>query len=317
MSDPKEFRKRLEALNRDPLPEREPSEADVEGIRRKLRKLNAEAGGPAAGPQKILYRRDAPVRQPRPPADRGTNREPVALEEAVQGIERDSPHGGVAYFVAVPLSDLEGDWCALCESFCGALEAEDSTLTRRLADACGTGRLLPDDVIFVDIETTGLGSSPLFLIGTMTWNGSEFEVRQYLARDYAEERAAISLFLDDACDKKLLVTFNGKTFDLPYIRVRAAANAIPCAIDSAHFDLLHESRRIWGQALPDCKLQTLERAICRRVRRGDIPGSEIPDAYHAFVRTCDATEIVEILKHNLFDLITLADLMTRLPEPTV
>ena len=43
------------------------------------------------------------------------------------------------------------------------------------------------------------------------------------------------------------------------------------------------------------------------------PGADIPDAYHAFVRTNDATEIVQIINHNLLDLVTLADLMTRLP----
>ena len=53
--------------------------------------------------------------------------------------------------------------------------------------------------------------------------------------------------------------------------------------------------------------------MCRRPRCGDIAGSEIPDAYHAYVRTEDATQIVDILKHNMLDLVTLADLMSRLP----
>ena len=35
-------------------------------------------------------------------------------------------------------------------------------------------------------------------------------------------------------------------------------------------------------------MQTLEQAICGRRRRGDIPGRDIPLAYHDFVRSGDA-----------------------------
>ena len=44
----------------------------------------------------------------------------------------------------------------------------------------------------------------------------------------------------------------------------------------------------------------------------DVP--EIPDAYHEYVRTKNAWQIVDVLKHNMLDLITLADIMTRLPD---
>ncbi|MHC5033463.1 MAG: ribonuclease H-like domain-containing protein, partial [Planctomycetota bacterium] len=171
------------------------------------------------------------------------------------------------------------------------------------------------DLIFLDLEATGLAGTPLFLVGTMVWEDEGFVVRQYFARDYSEERAVISLFLGVVARKRLLVSFNGKSFDLPYVRVRAAANGLPFEVNLAHFDLLHECRRVWRHALPDCRLQTLESHICGRHRHSDIPGAEIPDAYHEFVRTGNAAEIVEILDHNLLDLATLADLMVRLPAP--
>jgi len=56
----------------------------------------------------------------------------------------------------------------------------------------------------------------------------------------------------------------------------------------------------------------LERYVCRRSRGYDIPGSRIPQLYHDFVRTGDARGMVHVLKHNLHDLVTLADLMTRI-----
>ena len=170
-------------------------------------------------------------------------------------------------------------------------------------------------MLLLDIETTGLSCTPLFLVGTMDWEDGAPTVRQYLARDYSEEPAIISLFLQRAAAKRLLVSFNGKSFDLPYLRMRAAANGVPFIVEPAHFDLLHECRRVWGNVLPDCRLLTLESQVCGRPRRGDIAGEEIPAAYHAFVRTGDARRIAVIVRHNKLDLLTMAELLTRFPPP--
>ena len=82
--------------------------------------------------------------------------------------------------------------------------------------------------------------------------------------------------------------------------------------DLIHCDLLHHARRRWKHELPDCKLQTLERHICRRRRLDDIPGREIPSAYHDFVRHGDAWLIRGVLHHNALDLITLLQLSLSL-----
>ena len=66
--------------------------------------------------------------------------------------------------------------------------------------------------------------------------------------------------------------------------------------------------------LPNCKLQTLERFVCRRLRRDDIAGSQIPREYHQFVRTGDARQLCSILQHNALDLLTLAELSLRIAE---
>ncbi|MCY3024163.1 MAG: ribonuclease H-like domain-containing protein, partial [Planctomycetota bacterium] len=170
------------------------------------------------------------------------------------------------------------------------------------------------DVLLLDLETTGLDSTPLFLIGALTLEEDGLVARQFFARHYGEEPAAIALFLESAAEKRLLVTFNGKSFDVPFLRMRAAVNRVPYAMRPAHLDLLHECRRAWRQGLPNCKLQTLERHVCGRQRHGDIPGSEIPEAYHEFVRTQDAAQMVQVVEHNLLDLVTMAELLVKLPE---
>lgn len=267
---------------------------------------------PSKSASPIVYRRDLPRRTagdssgPRLPAT------PVQLDAAVDGVETTHGSKGKAYVVTTCVADLD-DACALNSTFEEKLATPGSSLCQQLTPVCDPETVEPADVVFMDIESTGLGSSPLFLIGAMVWSPNGFEARQYLARNYAEEAAVIGMFAELCASKKLLVTFNGKSFDLPFVRARAAVNKVPLSFDPAHFDLLHVCRRIWKDALPDCKLQTLERCVCKRVRRGDIPGSEIPDAYHQYVRTDNAALIVEVLKHNMLDLVTLADLMTHFP----
>jgi hypothetical protein len=169
--------------------------------------------------------------------------------------------------------------------------------------------------LFFDIEATGLGNSPVFLVGVMRELGGDLVVRQFLARDYSEEAAVIRGFLEEATAARELVSYNGKSYDLPYLRNRAVATAVPFALDLPHRDLLHEARRKWKEVLPDCRLQTIERRILGRGRADDIPGHAIPDAYHAFVRTGDPRDIVRILEHNRIDLLSLAAILRRLDGP--
>jgi len=267
---------------------------------------------PASGA--ILYQRDLPRRQTARRESGADSGRKVVLEEAVAGFEMAHQPRGKAFVVSTQAGNLEGA-ASLGAAFKELLADDHSRLCRRLAPVCEPSEVGPADVIFLDVESTGLGSSPLFLVGVMVWGADGFEVRQYLARNYAEEAAVIGLFLELCAPKKLLVTFNGKSFDFPFIRSRAAANGLPFDLAPAHFDLLHECRRVWKAVLPNCKLQTLEKYVCRRARYGDIPGSEIPDAYHAFVRTDNAGQMVQILRHNMLDLVTLAELMTKLPAP--
>lgn len=169
-----------------------------------------------------------------------------------------------------------------------------------------------DRVLFLDLETCGLSAAPVFLAGTMHWNGEDFVLRQYFARHYGEEPALLAAVAEQARGFELLVTFNGKSFDAPFLASRALTHGVPLALPRQHFDLLHASRRRWKLELPDCRLQTLELRVCRRRRTGDVPGSEVPGLYHDFVRNGDPWRLVPVFHHNLLDVITMADVLHAL-----
>ncbi|MFC1462259.1 ribonuclease H-like domain-containing protein [Verrucomicrobiota bacterium] len=315
-----DLRAQLDRLGYDGK-QRRKREFSADEIRKAAKGKPSQRSGAASGavplpdtspPEKqILYRRDLPRRTSRPRATRRPAGPVTKLEEVVQGGEMlQGP--GKSFVVSTPVARID-DAQDVSPRFRDLIGSNESALCGRIARVCDPTDISHKDVIFMDVESTGLGNSPLFLIGIMVWEGDGFETRQFFARDYAEESAVIRLFLEACGHKKLLVTFNGKSFDFPYIRTRAAAAGIPFGVDPHHMDMLHVCRRIWRRRLPDCKLQTLETFVCNRARHGDIPGSEIPDAYHEYVRTKDAWQMVDVLKHNRLDLVTMADLMNRLP----
>jgi hypothetical protein len=215
---------------------------------------------------------------------------PVSLDRLAPGRTLPAPGGGEAW---------------LCETNLSAPPGAD---------------LLPEGLLFLDLETTGLGSFPLFLAGLLIRRGPALSLRQYLARTYAEEGAVISLFLAEAGRSDALASFNGKSFDLPYLRARAAACGRPFRLDLPHRDLLPECRRAFAGTLPDCRLTTLEAHVLRRPRPADLPGREVPAVYHHFVRTGDARDLARVLAHNRDDLLalrSLAALLTGAPPAPV
>lgn len=166
--------------------------------------------------------------------------------------------------------------------------------------------------VFLDAETTGFSNTPLFLLGLMYFNGESFVIDQLFARDYSEEPNLLQYFSEFVQKFHILVTFNGKSFDAPFIRDRMVYHRKPFEWTQTHVDILHHSRRRWKGELPDCKLQTLETYICERRRVGDVPGALVPEVYREFVRNGDTRLLADVFHHNALDVITLSELTLAL-----
>jgi uncharacterized protein YprB with RNaseH-like and TPR domain len=200
------------------------------------------------------------------------------------------------------------------------------------ADFAALAAALPDRALALDLETCGLTGSALFLIGLLRQMGGMPTIQLLLARNYAEEAAVLASLWEIVGEHDVLLTFNGKTFDWPMVversirhRMQPLGWALPTkgsstsssAVGSAHptkvhIDILHHARRRWKKQLPNCRLQTLERHVCRRQRGADIPGHAIPGVYADYVRTGFERDMDSVLYHNALDLVTLFDLAHRL-----
>jgi len=168
----------------------------------------------------------------------------------------------------------------------------------------------PGRLVFLDIETLGLTATPVFLVGTMSLDAEDrFRIRQFFARNYSEEPYLLAHVARHLRDYHTLVTYNGKSFDWPYLCDRAVYHSVAMGDEPGHLDLLKEARRRWKTVLPNCQLQTLEYHVSGRRRVGDLPGSMIPEAYHRYVKTGDARQMLDVIHHNALDLVTMAELM--------
>ena len=234
------------------------------------------------------------------------------LDELLEGTNAEAAHGPGYLLIQRPARYLESEASVIYRRFAQLTGYPDGTAVTRLGAICNAQNINPQSVLFLDIETTGLGTAPVFLIGTMECVKDEFLFRQYFARGYEEEVSILSAVSERLKDVELLVTFNGKTFDMPFIANRATACGIKMHHANTHLDMLNESRRHYKGTVPNCRLQTLERHVCGRCREDDIPSAQIPAAYNAFVRTGKTDKIESIILHNLIDIFTMADIMTRM-----
>ena len=169
----------------------------------------------------------------------------------------------------------------------------------------------PAKVVFLDLETCGLNDVPLFLVGTLRGDA----LGLYLARQTTEEPAVISAVADLLAKADALVTFNGATFDVPFLQRRAARFQIELWLPKLHVDLLPLSRSAYGKRFGNCKLQTLERAVCGLERAGeDVPSAEVPRVYERYCRDGAHEVIAPVLYHNAMDLVACTHLLAKLAE---
>lgn len=173
-------------------------------------------------------------------------------------------------------------------------------------------RVAPEDVLFLDTETTGLSGGVgtiAFQIGVGYFTSSGFVVEQLLMHDYPEEAEMLRLL--DGLMKRftILCTFNGRTFDVPLLKSRFLMNRIADAhFPDVHADVLYPARRLWKLRLKNCRLSNLEEQLLHVQRDDDLPGALVPQTYFQYLKDGDFAPLLKILEHNKQDIVSLAQL---------
>ena len=176
----------------------------------------------------------------------------------------------------------------------------------------------PCRALFVDTETIGLagGSGTVaFLIGVGYFEGEDFVLDQCFMRDYDDEEAMLTFLGERFQQADTVVSYNGKSFDVPLLRTRFIQHRLPFRLQGlGHFDLVHAARRIWKRRLSDCSLGNIEREILGIERHGDIPSYLIPQMWFDYLRSRDARPLKPVFYHHQMDILSLVALTARLSQ---
>lgn len=194
-------------------------------------------------------------------------------------------------------------------------ELIDSFLPDRSGDPAP---LAASELLFVDTETTGLGSDDYaFCIG-WGWlaEEGEFRVRHAVLTDPAGEPAALRRFAERLRASSLVCTYNGANFDLPLLRRRADDCGVDADFrDSAHLDLLPVTRSVCDD-LEAHRLADLEHHLLDFRREDDLPGAEVPATWQRYLDRRDFEILEPVLRHNRLDIASLCAALPELAERT-
>ncbi len=176
----------------------------------------------------------------------------------------------------------------------------------------------PGEWAFLDTETTGLAGGTgtcAFLVGVGRITPEGFRVRQFFMRDYVEEASLLAALAEHLAPFRVLITYNGRTFDQPLLETRYRLNRSrpPFAKMDHHVDLLYGARRLWKLRYESCRLVDLETQVLGYERVGDVPGSLIPYLYFEYLRTRQGGRLQPVFEHNALDILSLACLTGIVP----
>jgi len=191
--------------------------------------------------------------------------------------------------------------------------AADPELLALLALDSSLANCAPGGALFFDTETTGLGGAGTvaFLVG-LAWRDQDgrWVLEQLLLRHPSEERALLLRVSELIARASFLVSFNGRSFDLPLLKSRHVMNHLPELPTRPHLDLLHVARRVHKRRLERCRLIDVETQVLGFLRgEDDIPGAEIAPRYGHFLRTGDEEALRAVVLHNAFDVTSMVALL--------
>lgn len=252
-----------------------------------------KALGVQVGTEKIV------TQPPRKPAH--------ALEEAVSGQFVETPNGRIFIVEELFASDY----------LMGQVPLLGSASLQRLAEWAKVPHaadMAPEAFAFLDTEASGLSIGAGTFVTWITvgrFEGETFRVRQFFLFDPVEETAFLTAFEDFLAPCKAMVTYNGKSFDVPLLNSRFALNQWPSPLnDLGHIDLVHLARRLWRDRLPERRLATVEVEVLGLIREGvDVPGYLVPEIYNEYLHQGRFDRLAGVFYHNKYDVLSLAALM--------
>lgn len=174
---------------------------------------------------------------------------------------------------------------------------------------------LTQDTLFVDIETSGLSAEKnhIYCIGCSYLTNDQLAVRLLFAETENEESLILQKFVDLCSGFHQLITFNGTTFDLPFLRHRLNHFQIVSPLEAlSHTDLYREIRHL-KKLLPlnSYKQKSIE-LFLGISRENQYTGKELIKLYKSYVKVPEEELLQLLLLHNKEDVLGMYNLLEML-----
>ena len=198
---------------------------------------------------------------------------------------------------SLPLSTAKADLLRTCIAESAAhLDADNPNYFYHRLASSQHWRMFPEfrhAAAYLDIETTGLDDRSDYITAIGLYDGRS--VRHYV---HGEN---LSDFKQDVARYRLIVTYNGKTFDLPFLR-----SHFGLAMDQAHIDLRYVLASLgYRGGLKGCE----RRLGLDRKEMADVDGFFAVLLWRDFRRNGNRKALETLLAYNALDVVNLATLM--------
>ena len=180
-----------------------------------------------------------------------------------------------------------------------------------------TEEVFTESALFFDIEATGFSpiNTHIYLIGCAARRGQLICVTQFFAEKPQEEKAILTAFSKLANQYELLISYNGRGFDIPYLQKRTEYYGFHEKKNLAHLDIFREMSKFkLILRLPNLKQKSLETFL--GIEREDkYSGGDLVNVYLDYTRQPDDEKASLLQLHNYEDLLGMPKLLPILSYP--
>ncbi len=177
------------------------------------------------------------------------------------------------------------------------------------------------DFLFLDIETLGIIDSPVIMVGIGFFENDKFKIHILFTRELEEEIAIYEHLRTKIFPRfKCFITYNGKSFDIPYLANRflyffdenpmISINDQPYEKRNTkfhHIDLYHHCRRLFKGRFNNYTLTNMEENLLNWTRENTLPSNLVGLCYRKYKENPKRYIglIKEIVEHNYYDIYSM------------
>lgn len=177
-----------------------------------------------------------------------------------------------------------------------------------------------EGTVFFDIETTGLSwrNSHLYLLGAVFFDGCQWILQQWFCQRPSEEKTVLEEFQKLLIHRSLLVHFNGKGFDIPYLMHKYTFYQMESPLGTLSqldlYEKLLPFKKLLG--LSHMRQKDLE-VFIGLCRLDPFTGGELISCYQNYLKNAEDKLLDTLLLHNREDMEGMLALLPLLAIPSL